>query len=476
MQRTISASRVATLLGEFDRSPAYLGLAEALRHLIVDGRIASGTRLPSERDLTGRIGVSRTTVTRAYAELRDRGYLTSRQGSGSVATLPQSHARRGDHLLHPSDLTGDVIDLTCAAPTPSPGMLAVYERAMTRLPGLLAGVGYFPSGLPVLQEAIAASFERRGLPTDPAQIIVVPGALAGLSVAAGAVLKRGDRALIESPSYPNAIASLERSGARLIGVETSVDGWDGDAIDASVRQSSARAAYLIPDFHNPTGALADDGARAAAARHLGRYRVTALVDESMVALPLDGQPMPAPFAAHHRDTISIGSLSKPYWGGVRVGWLRAEPDRIDDLVAARLSMDLGVSPLEQLVAVDLLERGEDLLAHRRAALRESRDAAVAGVRRLLPDWRLRTPTGGLNLWCELPEGSSSALALAARDVGVVLAPGPAFAPEGGLDRFLRIPYTQPPEALEEAIRRIAEVWPATVGLGRPRSGNPTMVA
>jgi len=87
MPRLIAASRIAILLGEFDRSPAYKGLAEGLRVLITDGRVPVGARLPSERELTDALAVSRTTVTRAYAELRDHGFLVSRQGSGSVASL-----------------------------------------------------------------------------------------------------------------------------------------------------------------------------------------------------------------------------------------------------------------------------------------------------------------------------------------------------------------------------------------------------
>ncbi len=175
MSRVLAASRIATLLGEFDRSPAYKGLAEGLRVLITDGRVPVGARLPSERELTDALAVSRTTVTRAYAELRDHGFLVSRQGSGSVASLPASRGHRGDHLLPPGDLPQDKIDLTCAAPVPGPGVLAAYERAVAELPAYLAGTGYYPSGLPVLREAVAASYAARGLPTSPEQIMVVPG-------------------------------------------------------------------------------------------------------------------------------------------------------------------------------------------------------------------------------------------------------------------------------------------------------------
>ena len=109
-----------------------------------------GTRLPSERDLTAALGVSRTTVTRAYAELRDRGYLASRQGSGSVVALPGDAAgspsgHRPAARVGPAD--GDVIDLTCASMSAPPGTVAAYERAIAELPRYLAGTGYHPLGL-----------------------------------------------------------------------------------------------------------------------------------------------------------------------------------------------------------------------------------------------------------------------------------------------------------------------------------------
>src|SRR5690349_14173326 len=205
MERRISASRAAALLGKApETSPAYAGIADALRLLISDGRIPPGTRLPSERELTDALGVSRTTVTRAYATLKDRGYLTSRQGSGTVAQVP-STARVTDSLLSPGPADPGRIDLACAAPSAPPGVLAAYEAAVAELPGHLPELGYFPSGLPALREAIARRYVERGLPTDPEQILVTPGALAALAVVSHAFVGLGDRILLESPSYPNAI-------------------------------------------------------------------------------------------------------------------------------------------------------------------------------------------------------------------------------------------------------------------------------
>ncbi len=477
MARLLPAPRIATLLGDFDRSPAYRGLAEGLRVLITDGRVPAGVRLPSERDLTEALEVSRTTVARAYAELREHGFLTSRQGSGSVASLPASRGHRGDHLLPPGDLPEDKVDLTCAAPLPGPGVLGAFERAVAELPAYLAGTGYYPSGLPVLREAVAEAYAARGLPTSPDQIMVVPGAQAGVAITARALLRTGDRAVTESPTYPNAIATLAHSGARVVGVDVPHDESDTEPLTTTLRQVMPRVAYLIPDFHNPTGSLLLDEGRAQVAEALARTRTTAIIDESMVLLPLDGQRMPAPFASYAADAVSVGSMSKPFWGGLRIGWVRVPHRLMERLFKSRLSLDLGAALLEQLVAADLLRDGEDLLVHRREQLRASRDAALLAVAEHLPDWRPTRPTGGLNLWCELPQSLSSDLVPRAERRDVLLASGPSFAPEGGLDRFVRLPYTQPAHVLTAAIARLGEAWRETLtdpGFG-PRT-TPGLVA
>jgi DNA-binding transcriptional MocR family regulator len=356
--RVIAAPRVAALIGDFHREPAYKGLAEALRVLITDGRVPVGVRLPSERELTDALGVSRTTVTRAYAELRDIGYLVSRQGSGSVASLPASRAYRGDHLLFPGDAGEDEIDLTCAAPAPGKGILGAYERAVAELPAYLAGIGYYPSGLPVLREAVADRLTARGLATTPEQVMIVPGALAGVAIAARALAGRGTRTLIESPTYPNAIATFRETGTRLLCSPIAREQPDVDDLLTTIDQVRPALAYLIPDFHNPTGHLMGNAARESVAARLRQHGTVTIVDESMVDLALDGQVMPRPLGAFLADAITVGSVSKPFWGGLRVGWLRAPADRMDAMVRSRLSLDLGVPVLEQLVTTDLLRNGD----------------------------------------------------------------------------------------------------------------------
>ena len=458
MSRIVSATRVATLVGDFPRSPAYAGLAAALVELIGDGRIALDTRLPSERELTDALGVSRTTVTRAYAELRDAGYAEARRGAGTFTRVPGGRARAHDRALLPRPGDNDAIDLNCAAPSAPPGLAKAYAEAAAELPAYLGGHGYFPAGLPELQRAIAATYATRGLPTDPDQIMVTPGALSAASIVAQAFTSPGDRVLVESPVYPNATDAIRHGGARLAVSPVDPEGWDLDAVAAALRQTAPRFAYLIPDFQNPTGNLMDDAEREQYAAALRQAHTVAVVDEAHQALPLEGQEMPRPFAAFAPETVTIGSASKCFWGGLRLGWIRAPRSRMDRLTQARVSMDLGAPVLEQLVLVRLLAESDSILDANRLRLREQRDALVAAVGELLPEWTYRVPTGGLALWCRLPGPFGTALAAEAERLGVIVAPGPVFAPEGGLDRYVRIPWTRPPEELAEAVRRLAAAW------------------
>jgi DNA-binding transcriptional MocR family regulator len=358
--------------------------------------------------------------------------------------------------MHPPEGT---IDLVCAASAATPGVASAYERALAALPGYLGGDGYLPSGLPVLRALIADSYGRRGLPTRPEQIVITSGALAGVAIAARALSRPGDRVMIETPVYSNAIEALKLGGGRLVSSPLLDAGWDLDGIEATLQQTTPHLAYLIPDFQNPTGFLMRDAERARYAAALRATRTIAIVDEALQATSLSVATMPAPFAAHLADAITVGSSSKLFWGGLRVGWIRSPQDLVERLVKARVQFDLGSSLFDQLVVVELLGDGaiSDL---RRSQLTLRRDALAQAVRELLPGWRFRLPEGGLTLWLQLPHGSATRLAAQAEEVGVQLAPGPVFSVEGGADNWLRIPYAKPEEQLVQAVQRIAHLWSA----------------
>lgn len=467
---SLSATRLAALIGTVDTRPAYAGLAEALRQAVVDGRIPHGTRLPSERELAPAVGVSRTTVTRAYATLVELHCAQAKYGSGTYAQIPGGPERALDRALTPS-LDGDtLIDLNCAAASAANGLQRHYEDAVRELPGYLSGHGYYLAGLPELQAAVAETFVARGLPTKPEQILITPGALSATAIAARGLLQRGDRVLVESPVYPNAPQSLREAGGRLVPIavsgeadsETPAAGWDLDLMADAVDRLRPRAAYLIPDFQNPTGTVMSAAQRDQVGRMLAQGGVLALIDESHQQLALDGKEMPLPLAAaveaYGGRSLTVGSASKSVWGGLRVGWLRAPLELIAELTQHRLTLDLGVPVLEQLVMLRVLADPEPLREAHLTALRAQRAALVEALHEALPSWRFTVPGGGLALWCELPQPVAYEFCLAAERHGVALSPGPMFAPSGGLARFVRIPWTRPVDELRLTARYLADAW------------------
>jgi DNA-binding transcriptional MocR family regulator len=187
-----------------------------------------------------------------------------------------------------------------------------------------------------------------------------------------------------------------------------------------------------------------------------------VVDEAMAELDLDGGP-PPPVAAYDpagETAISIGSMSKGFWAGLRIGWVRAAPALVHRLVAARASLDLAGPVIEQLVAAELLRRADEILPARRDQLRARRDALAAA---LPPQWRFVTPAGGLCLWVELDAPRSTALAAIADRHGVRVAAGPRFGVDGAFERFVRLPFTLPEESLREAAARLAVAWRSVSG-------------
>jgi DNA-binding transcriptional MocR family regulator len=128
------------------------------------------------------------------------------------------------------------------------------------------------------------------------------------------------------------------------------------------------------------------------------------------------------------------------------------------LAALRSSIDMAGPVLDQLIAVDLFDRLDEITAARVAELRPQRDALIAALARELPQWRIAVPQGGLSMWAELDAPLSTPLTLLATQVGVVLVPGSRFGIDGTLERFLRLPFSLPPQRLDEAVRRIAGVW------------------
>lgn len=449
------------------REPAYEALADGIRLLCLDNRLAPRTALPAERELAQALTVSRTTVAAAYRSLRDTGHIESLRGSGSV-TLPL-----GRREPTAGSVGEDDVDLTQASPAAWPGVAGVMSEVAGDAAALVARAGYDLVGSVALRRAIADRYIERGLPTDPAQIMVTTGAQSAIDLLATTLLRRGERAAIETPTYPHAAEAFRRAGARLVSLPvTTRDGWDVDRAAQAFERVRPALAYLMPEFQNPTGRTMTASEQQSISRAAADVGTLLVVDETTGELAIDRTP--GAVALGSEPVVRVGSLGKTVWGGLRIGWVRADPALITRLVSARPPRDLGTPEFEQAVATRLLGRMPEILQQRARLLQEGRDVLTAALRSGVPDWRVPDVDGGVSLWVELDAPLSSGLVIAARTRGLHLSAGPRFSPEGGHERHLRVPFTAPAEQLRRAARVLADVWP-TVRAAAPAATAPAGV-
>lgn len=451
----------------------YTQLAAALRDRIESGDLPAGSRLPSERELSTTLGVSRTTVVAAYDRLRDQRILRSHRGSGTSVARVDRHAGLaepplGDVEVGPPPLgegpfefgpVGDDIELTVGA---LPGSEIVTEEAervaREDLPGLIRTFGYQPLGLPALRRAIAAHMTSLGIPTIEDQVLVTSGAQQAIDLLARFFGGPHMSVIVEDPTYPPAIDSFRATGARFVPVPLDAEGVRSDLIAQHARRGAGQVLFLNPICQNPTGTLLSE----ARAREIARVAAdtgTLVIDDITSAYLLyDGSPVP--IAVHDRDNrvITVGSLSKVAWGGLRIGWIRASRSLVNQLAARKIDTDISTNLFTQAVGVRMLGRFDELVARARLAALDRLGVTEAALGRLLPSWTWTRPAGGLCLWVRLPAGDAASFAHVAASHGVIVRPGQQFSASGGHRDRMRIAYGHEPETLEMAYLRLAAAW------------------
>lgn len=441
-------------------------MADGIAALLLDGRLAPGIRLPSERELATVLSISRATATSAYDELAAGSLLVRRRGAGSFLRLPSAAqvTGPGSRMARNSREAG-TLDLSIASLPALPGIIEAATAQVAELVGAYARAdGYHPYGITQLREAVAEHYRKRGVPTTVEQVLITNGAQHGFDLALRALAMAGDRVLTELPSYPGALEAIKAHSARAVAVpmDFHTGGWDTVAMGSALLQSSPRLAYLMPDFHNPTGALIGTEQRERVARSARRSGTRIVVDESFVEIDLrqeaDTCSMPVPMAGLDSSVISLGSLSKPIWGGLRVGWIRADSETVQRLAVARARGDMAGAVIEQLIASTLFEDLAGAVAVRRKELAAQRDVLLAELARQLSGWQVTPPAGGLSAWVELDAPAATALTHRLEQKGVLLSPGSRFALDGMLERFLRIPFALQADQLVRAVGLIAETW------------------
>jgi DNA-binding transcriptional MocR family regulator len=457
---------VASALTDWKRGhgPLLARLAGALEAAILRGAIPAGTRLPSERDLARDLALSRSTVVAAYDRLKADGRIHTLRGSGTYAG-PAATARdpfAAGHLLSivgKSELPRQTVEFTIAALPGSREIASATARLAGKLgPLSLRTPGYLPLGLPSLRREIALMYARRGLPTEPEQIIVTSGAQQAIALVAQ--LFRGSRVAMEDPTNPASLDAFRAAGADISAIAVDGDGARIDDLERVPANERPRAVYVATTFNNPTGTALSLARRQRLAGLAHSEGWTIVEDETLCDIARVDAPLPPAIAALDQTAavFSIGSACKLFWGGLRIGWVRGSGDLATRLAPLKIVADLGTSLVGQALCAELLPLREQVRAERRDQLQVRYATLADALARSLPSWTWTEPRGGSSLWIELPYGDSASFVQDAAREGVTLAAGAAFSSTERHARRLRLPFVLDPDVLRIGVERLARVW------------------
>jgi len=443
--------------------PLYQQLANAIVSLAEAGSLDHGSRMPSERALATHLHLSRNTVTAAYQQLRDQGWLevrpgaAPRLGSQSRGVLALSAQERFSRII--TGQSEPLVGFNTASPPAAPAVVDAVNRPTEFLGGAAVhGNGYAALGERELVAAVTEHLRAQGIPARPDEVVITAGAQQAVWLAVTMLAGPTAPVALETLTYPGVFDAIAAVGSRPIALPMTAAGLDAQGAAKLLRASRAAVAY-VTTFHNPTGtALDEEDARAflAGARAGG---TTVIDDRTIAELALDGTPR-RPFATlgSGASVITVGGMSKVFWGGLRIGWLHTNATLAAQMRHRRAAIDLGAPAFLQRIAARLLSEFHDqTLAWRIERLNESLAAVEDAVAEYGLGWEFRRPMGGPTLWVRLPEGNAERFAERSAAVGAPVAPGSAFEvlPGAGAQHF-RLPFYLPPEEMRLGIKMLAE--------------------
>jgi len=231
---------------------------------------------------------------------------------------------------------------------------------------------------------------------------------------------------------------------------------------------------VISTFHNPTGSVLPPLARRALVQAAAAAGVALIDDEVLSDLAFPGVQVPPPLAAYADGVISVGSLSKSIWGGLRIGWVRAPEPLIARLARLLAVHDLGGNVPAQLAAAELVPRLDELSVRQAPARQARHDHLRAELAHHLPDWDAPPVPGGQTLWVRLPYGDGTSFAQTALRYRVAILPGSGLDASGQSQDYLRLHFVASADDLTEAVKRLADAWRAYRPPPSPAISPPAM--
>ncbi|MEW6345318.1 MAG: PLP-dependent aminotransferase family protein [Pseudomonadota bacterium] len=424
-----------------------------------------GAKLPSIRQFSADYGVSRFPVIEAYDRLVSLGYLDSRHGSGFY--VAERHRNAGDaqvtsdprraeevveHILQQFNHPGESLKL-------GSGFIPEAWRDMEGLGHAIRHVSRVDPvslvdyatqlGNPILREHLQSRLGQLGIEADASQILITNGASQGLDLLMRYMLKAGDTMFVEDPGYYNLYGLLKLHGVKLVGIPRTRTGPDLEVLQAQLRLHRPKLFFINTLFHNPTGTTVAPPVAFRLLQLAREHDFRIIEDDIYADFQTDVSDRLATLDQLEH-VIYVGGLSKTLSSSLRIGYVVSSHAIIKDLADIKMLTSIGGSRFAEAVAVAMLERGS-YRKYLERLRRRMRDALGTSVQALeASGWEVfETPQGGKFIWARVPHiADSTRLVECGAPLGVTVAPGSYFRPNGEVSPWIRInaAYTSDPRA------------------------------
>ena len=327
--------------------------------------------------------------------------------------------------------------------------------------------GYQP-----LREMIAKNAAKYGIQISADNVMITSGSQQALDLLGRIFINRGDRVLVESPTYLGAIQAWNAYGVKYVTIPSDQDGMRTDLLESRLRMG-IKFIYVLPNFQNPTGVTLSRERRKQLIEIADAYGVPIVEDDPYGQLRFEGEHLPPVVVLddemrakevpiYSGNVIYTSTFSKILAPGLRLAWVVAPCEVIKKLVQAKQGADLHTSTFNQYLAYEVANT-QWMKSHIkiiRSTYKERRDTMLSALEKYMPEGVHWThPKGGLFLWGTLPEGmDANVIFKSAVESRVAFVPGTSFHPLGGGENTMRLNFSNSkPEMIEEGIKRLAEV-------------------
>lgn len=460
----------------------YRQIVKQIEELVLRGELAPGSLLPTERRLAEQLNINRTTVSVAYDELRSKGLIRSIQGSGTRISedawgmdfrAPDWAGYMSQGIYQPTlpmvrriweeNRQPENINLARGEMSPELWPTRQLQTIVSHLPPNVQ-LGY---GDPRGEESLRATLTKHlasenGIQVPANRILITAGSQQGLLLVTQSLLRAGDAVALEKPSYAYSLPLFASAGIRMFPIPVDDDGLVPEEVVTLHRRHKIRMLFITPTYQNPTGTVLTPERRRRLIDICTDLRIPIVEDDAHGSLTLNGssqRPKPlASLAGADQQVIYLGTLSKTFAPGLRVGWMTGPKSVIDRISGVREQMDFGISGITQAIAEQVLTTSvwEQNIRRLRSKLTERRNIMVAAIRRHFGDrLQFSIPQGSYHIWAKLkqPMRDKELIETGIRH-GVVVVPGSVYGADRG---YVRLTYTSSLEAeIEEGVRRLYE--------------------